>query len=44
MAYDHVPGAEYDFAMEHLGSWDHWIKLCNDTTPAIKRYDTGLER
>ena len=36
MAYDHVPGAEYDFAMEHLGSWDHWIKLCNDTTPAIK--------
>ena len=38
MAYDHVPGAEYDFAMEHLGSWDHWIKLCNsnDTSSRIK--------
>ena len=38
MAYDHVPGAEYDFAMEHFGSWDHWIKLCNsnDTSTRIK--------
>lgn len=38
MAYDHVPGAEYDFAMEHLGSWDHWLKLCNsnDTSSRIK--------
>ena len=25
--YDHVPGYEYDFAMETLGSWDHWVKL-----------------
>jgi|TARA_R110000772_G_scaffold63866_1_gene142771 hypothetical protein len=36
MAYDHVPGAEYDFAMEHFGSWDHWIYLCKNTTPLIK--------
>lgn len=36
MSYSHVPGFEYDFAMDQFGSWDHWIKLCNDTTPVIK--------
>ena len=36
MSYTHVPGFEYDFAMDLFGSWDHWLKLCNDTTPAIK--------
>tara|TARA_R110000823_G_scaffold200196_1_gene331204 strand:+ start:893 stop:1420 length:528 start_codon:yes stop_codon:yes gene_type:complete len=36
MSYDHVPGLEYDFAMDLLGSWDHWLKLCNDATPVIK--------
>jgi len=28
LAYDHVPGFEYDFAMDIFGSWDHWTKLC----------------
>ena len=41
MEYDHVPGAEYEFAMDQLGSWDHWIKLCNDTTPQIKEMIQG---
>ena len=36
MSYEHVPGFEYDFALDNLGSWDHWLKLCNDTTPQIK--------
>jgi hypothetical protein len=36
MSYEHVPGYEYDFALDNLGSWDHWLKLCNDTTPQIK--------
>lgn len=27
LSYDHVVGAEYDFAMETLGSWKHWQKL-----------------
>lgn len=27
---------EYDFAMETLGSWDHWLKLCN--SPAIREH------
>ena len=36
MSWDHVPGFEYEFAMATLGSWDHWLKLCNDTTPQIK--------
>ena len=26
-SYDHAPGFEYDFAIEVLGSWDHWQKL-----------------
>jgi len=29
LAYEHIPGAEYDFALEVLGSWEHWTRLCN---------------
>jgi hypothetical protein len=29
LAYDHVPGFEYQFAMEVFGNWSHWAKLCN---------------
>ena len=36
MSYDHVPGLEYEFAMDVFNSWDHWQKLCNDTIPGIK--------
>lgn len=36
MSYDHIPGFEYEFAMDVFGSWDHWNKLANDTIPAIK--------
>lgn len=36
MAYDHIPGYEYEFAIDVLGSWDHWNKLANDTVPRIK--------
>ena len=36
MSYDHIPGFEYEFALEHLGSWDHWNKLANDTIPELK--------
>lgn len=27
LSYDHIPGFEYDFAVETFGSWDHWVKL-----------------
>ncbi len=27
LSYDHVPGLEYDFAKDVLGSWEHWLKL-----------------
>ena len=37
MSYDHIPGFEYEFALEHLGSWDHWNKLANDTIPEFFR-------
>ena len=29
LAYDHVPGFEYQFAMDVFGNWSHWAKLCN---------------
>ncbi len=28
LSYEHIPGAEYDFALEVLGSWEHWLRLC----------------
>ena len=28
-SYEHAPGFEYDFAIDVLGSWDHWQKLVN---------------
>ena len=31
MSYDHVPGYEYQFAMDVFGSWDHWQLLCNSS-------------
>ena len=27
MSYDHIPGMEYEFALDVFGSWDHWQKL-----------------
>lgn len=36
MSYDHVPGFEYEFALDVFNSWDHWLRLTNDTLPAIK--------
>jgi hypothetical protein len=27
LSYDHVPGHEYEFAMDVFGSWDHWNHL-----------------
>lgn len=27
--YEHIPGCEYEFAMEHLGGWVHWCKICD---------------
>ena len=31
MSYDHIPGFEYEFAMDVFNSWDHWNKLASDT-------------
>lgn len=28
-SYEHIPGLEYDFAIEIIGSWEHWDKLSN---------------
>lgn len=27
MSYDHIPGFEYDFALDVFGSWAHWLWL-----------------
>jgi hypothetical protein len=29
MSYVHVPGHEYEFAMDVFGSWQHWLVLCD---------------
>lgn len=31
MSYDHIPGFEYEFALDVFNSWDHWSKLASDT-------------
>lgn len=41
MSYDHIPGYEYEFAIDVLGSWDHWNKLANDTIPELKKMIQG---
>lgn len=29
LTYDHIPGFEYEFALDVFGSWEHWQKLAN---------------
>lgn len=36
MNYPHIPGHEYEFAIDHFKHWDHWVKLC--TTSALRVY------
>lgn len=31
MSYDHIPHHEYQFAMNVLGSWDHWLRMCQSS-------------
>lgn len=30
-SYDHIPGFEYEFALDVFGSWDHWVMLCESS-------------
>lgn len=32
LSYDHIPGFEYEFAFDLLGSWDHWVVLSENST------------
>jgi hypothetical protein len=34
MSYDHIPGAEYEFASTELGGWRHWNMICNSSVMA----------
>lgn len=27
LSYEHIPGFEYEFALDVFGSWDHWTRL-----------------
>lgn len=36
MSYDHIPGFEYEFAMDVFGSWEHWDRLINES--AVRKY------
>lgn len=41
MSYDHIPGFEYEFALDVFGSWDHWSKLATETIPEIRNTVKG---
>lgn len=28
-SYDHIPGFEYEFAMDVFGDWEHWVMLAD---------------
>ena len=36
MSYDHIPGFEYEFALDMFNSWDHWERLASDSNVNIK--------
>ena len=38
LSYDHVPGFEYEFAIDVFNSWDHWVKLADNSTADIKAH------
>lgn len=47
LSYDHVPGVEYEFAMDVFGSWEHWLVLCatssSSTGPMIQKWRDELQ-
>ena len=46
MAYDHIPGFEYEFALDTFGSWDHWQRLVSASIQiqeAIKSWRDELD-
>lgn len=36
MDYPHIPGHEYEFAMDIFKNWDHWVKIYS--TSALRTY------
>lgn len=34
LSYEHVPGNEYEFAVNVIGSWEHWTRLCK--SPSLR--------
>lgn len=36
MSYDHIPGFEYEFALDVFNSWDHWDRLASTSNINIK--------
>lgn len=40
--YDHIPGLEYEFAMDVFSSWDHWVRLTDDS--AVRKHFADWRR
>lgn len=34
-SYDHIPGYEYQFAMDVFGDWNHWVLLCETSNGVV---------
>ena len=44
LSYSHIPGSEYSFATEIIGSWLQWQRLCRSgLKPFIKEWRDELE-
>ena len=45
LSYEHIPHYEYEFALEHIGEWEHWDLLSNNSqlAPVIAQWRDELE-
>ena len=45
MSYDHIPGHEYDFAIDQFRLWKHWEKMCESSRfkPYVTTWRAELE-
>lgn len=43
MSYDHIPGYEYEFAMDVFGDWEVWARLTDESQLRKKHFQVWRE-